>query len=162
LTVSDHSEIKRLIKESDLAKGNVLFNDGKVSGSGKDHVRLKIVRRAAKEVRNGMNINLGIGIPTLLPSVLAEDVKIHLQSENGIMGVGPYPTALEANANNINAGKVRLGSFRKPSLFCPEGPTSPPHSPSPSSAEGTSTSLCWVHLKSPVAAISPTGLYPAR
>lgn len=108
LTVSDHSEIKRLIKESDLAKGNVIFNDGKVSGSGKDHVRLKIVRRAAKEVRNGMNINLGIGIPTLLPSVLPEDVKIHLQSENGIMGVGPYPTALEANANNINAGKVRI------------------------------------------------------
>jgi 3-oxoacid CoA-transferase len=51
-------------------KGNVIFNDGKVSGSGKDHVRLKIVRRAAKEVRDGMNVNLGIGIPTLLPSVL--------------------------------------------------------------------------------------------
>lgn len=93
LTVSDHSEIKRLIKESDLLKGNVIFNDGKVSGSGKDHLRLKIVKRAAKEVRNGMNINLGIGIPTLLPSVLSEDIRIHLQSENGIMGVGPYPVS---------------------------------------------------------------------
>ena len=157
LTVSDHSEIKRLIKESDLLKGKVIFNDGKVSGSGKDHVRLKIVRRAAKEVRNGMNINLGIGIPTLLPSVLPEDVKIHLQSENGIMGVGPYPTSLEANANNINAGKVCIHLFRKPSPSCPEDPTSPPRSPSPSSAEDTSISPCWVHSKSPAAAISPTG-----
>ena len=91
LTVSDHSEIKKLVKESDLHKGSVIFNDGKISGTGKDHLRLKIVKRAAKEVRDGMNINLGIGIPTLLPSVLPEDIQIHLQSENGIMGVGPYP-----------------------------------------------------------------------
>lgn len=92
-----------------------------------------------------MNVNLGIGIPTLLPSVLPEDVRIHLQSENGIMGVGPYPTANEVNANNINAGKVLLPSFSKPSPSCPEDPTSPPPSPSPSSAEDTSTSPCWAH-----------------
>lgn len=55
-----------------------------------------------------MNINLGIGIPTLLPSVLPADVHINLQSENGIMGVGPYPDSHEVNANNINAGKVRI------------------------------------------------------
>jgi 3-oxoacid CoA-transferase subunit B len=55
-----------------------------------------------------MNINLGIGIPTLLPSVLPADVHINLQSENGIMGVGPYPDSHEVNANNINAGKVSI------------------------------------------------------
>jgi acyl CoA:acetate/3-ketoacid CoA transferase beta subunit len=49
------------------------------------------MKRAAKEVTNGMNVNLGIGIPTLLPSVLPPDVKINLQSENGIFGVGSYP-----------------------------------------------------------------------
>ncbi len=60
-----------------------------------------------------MNINLGIGIPTLLPSVLPEDVHINLQSENGIMGVGPYPDSHEVNANNINAGKVNIKLFSK-------------------------------------------------
>jgi 3-oxoacid CoA-transferase B subunit len=69
---------------------------------------LKIATRAAKEVKNGMNVNLGIGIPTLLPSVLPVDVKINLQSENGIMGVGPYPTVQNADPNNINAGKVKV------------------------------------------------------
>lgn len=54
--------------------------------------RLKIMRRAAQEVKSGMNINLGIGIPTLLPSVLPAGVQISLQSENGIFGVGPYPS----------------------------------------------------------------------
>lgn len=53
----------------------------KAGGKQKDmDVRMKIIRRAAKEVKDGMNVNLGIGIPTLLPSVLAPDVKINLQS----------------------------------------------------------------------------------
>ena len=60
-----------------------------------------------------MNVNLGIGIPTLLPSVLPEDVNITLESENGIMGVGPYPEIGEASGRNINAGKVNSYLFRK-------------------------------------------------
>lgn len=49
------------------------------------------MKRAAKEVRDGMNVNLGIGIPMLLPSVLPPGVNINLQSENGIFGIGDYP-----------------------------------------------------------------------
>ena len=71
-------------------------------------MRLKIARRAAKEVKDGMNVNLGIGIPTLLPSVLPEGVSINLQSENGVMGVGPYPDSKSVTSKLINAGKVNL------------------------------------------------------
>lgn len=53
--------------------------------------RMKIMRRAAKEVENGMNVNLGIGIPTLLPQVLPQGVEVNVHAENGVIGAGPYP-----------------------------------------------------------------------
>lgn len=69
-------------------------------------MRTKIIQRVAKEVKSGMSVNLGIGIPTLLPSVLPSHVKINLQSENGIFGVGPFPTENCVDPDLINAGKV--------------------------------------------------------
>lgn len=60
--------------------------------------RDRIARRAAKELKNGFYVNLGVGIPTLAPSFLPEGQKVWLQSENGILGMGPYPTPDEVDA----------------------------------------------------------------
>ena len=65
-----------------------------------------------------MNVNLGIGIPTLLPQVLPEGVKVNVQAENGLIGAGPYPYEGEEDPDLINAGKVTKYFYqRKPSLF---------------------------------------------
>lgn len=67
--------------------------------------RNRIVRRAAKEFKNGMYANLGIGMPMLAPKFVGPEIEVQLQSENGILGLGPYPRRGEEDADLINAGK---------------------------------------------------------
>jgi len=68
----------------------------------------QIARRIAQELRNGFYINLGIGIPTLVANYIPIDINVELQSENGLLGMGPFPFEGEENADLINAGKQTI------------------------------------------------------
>lgn len=81
-------------------------------------IREKIARRAAQEIQNGMYVNLGIGIPTIVRSFLRPDIKIVLQGENGILGIGPYPQVNQEDADLINAGNESVSAVEGASFFC--------------------------------------------
>lgn len=95
------AKFEKRFEKITLSEGNP------ASGKQKDTAkRDKIIKRAAKEVKDGMYVNLGIGIPTLLPNFVEPGIVIELQSENGVLGLGPYPRKGEEDPDLINAGKV--------------------------------------------------------
>jgi 3-oxoacid CoA-transferase len=90
-------------------------SDDKASAGG--GTRERIVRKAAEELKDGMYVNLGIGMPTMASNFIEPGVQIVLQSENGLLGIGPFPTEENVCPDTINAGKETVTMIKGSSLF---------------------------------------------
>jgi 3-oxoacid CoA-transferase len=110
--------VDRLIKGENYEKPieQITTSDSGVSAKGFNEKREWMAKRIVKELEDGAYVNLGIGMPTLVANYIPEDIEITLHSENGLMGIGPFPKRDEVDPDLINAGKQTV-TFKKGASF---------------------------------------------
>jgi len=112
--------VDRIVKVEDPTKKiefrTITTPGEEVETNGKEWA-IRIAKRATKELKNGMNVNLGVGIPTLCSNYIEPGVNITLQSENGLLGLGPFPLDENVDPDLINASKQTVTAVPGASYF---------------------------------------------